>query len=72
MSRVMRNGHQRGAVSLGAVLVVLALGVAPAWGVSTPFTGCAGLQAALTGATSGETIELTELCTSPNTFTPPP
>ena len=69
MSRVMRNGHQRGAVSLGAVLVVLALGVAPAWGARmTPPR--ANFATTLSGAAPGETIELSGLCggTPDNSF----
>ena len=59
MSRVVRNRRRRVAVALGAALAVVALPATPAWGAST---NCAGLQAAITGATTGETIDLTELC----------
>ena len=66
MSRLVWNGRQRVAIALGAVLVAVALPAAPAWGASSVSTDCTNLQATMNAATSGETIELTELCTVSN------
>ena len=71
MSRLLWNGRPRVAIALGAVLVVVALPTAPAWGASTVTTDCAGLQTAITDANPGDTIELTGLCNGSFT-TPPP
>ena len=66
MSRLVWNGRQRVAIALGAVLVAVALPAAPAWGASSVSTDCTNLQATMNAATSGETIELTGLCTVSN------
>ena len=77
MSRLVWNGRQRVAIALGAVLVAVALPAAPAWGASSVSTNCTNLQATMNAATSGETIDLTEMCTVSNSgvaagsFTPP-
>jgi hypothetical protein len=61
MSRLVWNGRQRVAVTLGALLVLGALLAGPAWGATTD---CAHLQNAISTATTGETIDLTETCTN--------
>jgi hypothetical protein len=73
MSRAGRAKRRCVGVALGTGLVVVGSLAAPASAAAVT-TDCAGLQAAITGATSGETIDLTELCALSNsggTFTFP-
>src|ERR1700749_2825553 len=70
MLRGLRDGRRLGAVVVGAVLAAVMGVAAPAWG-ATVSADCPNTASRLSSPTSGETIELTGLCTAPDNSFPP-